>query len=279
MTKIPSLATATCSILSFQSIAAQHVVDSNAQKFDILKCFIPCNYGFTGNEVVPGTGCVFYHECWEGEVRTRKACGAPLIFNEKKDYCDFPSEVDCLLHVACPEDITGKPTTTQPTLPPISEKPSKRPSPPPTPPDTREPTFRPTLRPTKSTNRPTHKPTRQPTYKPTRRPTQRMTERPTYKPTQRPTQRLTQRPTYKPIQPPPPRLTQRPTMNNMIQSAPLPSQRPVAEIVAIDPRPNQPPSNIAGPGSAPPPLLSFKYDNSSDSLDNIKEAQEENAAW
>jgi len=76
------------------------------EHIDLLRCFTPCANGFTGNEAVPSTGCKVYHECWMGTVRSRNECGSPLIFDEARNYCNFPSEVSCPLgseYVGCVE--------------------------------------------------------------------------------------------------------------------------------------------------------------------------------
>ena len=83
------------------------------ENINILRCFTPCANGFTGNEAVPSTGCKVYHECWMGTVRSRNECGSPLIFDEARNYCNFPSEVSCPLgseHVGCVE--SNSPITT-----------------------------------------------------------------------------------------------------------------------------------------------------------------------
>ena len=84
-------------------------------------CFTPCANSFTGNEAVPGTGCRIYHECYLGDIRSKKECGTPLIFDEIRDYCEFPSAVLCPLgnNVVCPD-----PETVSPTVAPISENPT-----------------------------------------------------------------------------------------------------------------------------------------------------------
>ena len=84
-------------------------------------CFTPCANSFTGNEAVPGTGCRIYHECYLGDIRSKKECGTPLIFDEIRDYCEFPSAVLCPLgnNVVCPD-----PETVSPTVAPISEIPT-----------------------------------------------------------------------------------------------------------------------------------------------------------
>jgi hypothetical protein len=75
-------------------------------------CFTPCANDFTGNEAVPGTGCRIYHECYLGDIRSKKECGTPLIFDEIRDYCEFPSAVLCPLgqNIACPDPETFSPT-------------------------------------------------------------------------------------------------------------------------------------------------------------------------
>ncbi|KAL7532301.1 hypothetical protein ACHAXR_004552 [Thalassiosira sp. AJA248-18] len=108
---------------------------SDEVMFHILKCFTPCNNGYTGNEVIPGTGCIYYHECWEGEARSRNGCGAPLVFNVERDYCDFASNVDCPDFFECPDTFSPtRATTKRPTL-----RPSQRP--------TALPTVNPTVKP------------------------------------------------------------------------------------------------------------------------------------
>mmetsp|Transcript_21289 Transcript_21289/g.46201 ORF Transcript_21289/g.46201 Transcript_21289/m.46201 type:complete len:643 (+) Transcript_21289:160-2088(+) len=113
--------------LSLWQVIAQDVSNSGKLDFDdgqfnIFECFIPCNDGFTGNEVIPGTGCKFYQECWEGVVRSRKECGAPLIYDVKNDYCNYLSETFCATGselVGCPESYiptyssTGSPDDSQ----------------------------------------------------------------------------------------------------------------------------------------------------------------------
>ena len=54
---------------------------------------------------------MFYHECWEGEIRSRRGCGSPLIFNVKRNFCDFP-DVGCFGDaVVCPDDVAGNSPT------------------------------------------------------------------------------------------------------------------------------------------------------------------------
>lgn len=73
--------------------------------------------------VIPSTDCKYYHECWEGFPRSRKGCGAPLLFNEERDYCDFPRNVDCPPPVLCPPTASAylepapAPVKPQPTMP------------------------------------------------------------------------------------------------------------------------------------------------------------------
>jgi hypothetical protein len=72
----------------------------------------PCANGFSGNEAVPCTGCKVYNECWMGIVQSTKECGSPLVFDEVRDYCNFPSEVSCPLGEGCVVSYspTGSPT-------------------------------------------------------------------------------------------------------------------------------------------------------------------------
>ena len=86
----------------------------NGAGLEILACFTPCSGGFTGNEVIPGTGCSMYHECWKGKVQARNSCGSPLIYDARKNYCNFPSETSCPLG-----DITCPKKTVAPTSKPI----------------------------------------------------------------------------------------------------------------------------------------------------------------
>ena len=103
--------------ISFRLATLLHL--ANAQQFPILDCFKPCANGYTGNEVIPGTGCKYYHECWKGRVSARTECGSPLLYDETKNYCNFPSEVICLLgpeYVQCPDanspdDTEGNPSS------------------------------------------------------------------------------------------------------------------------------------------------------------------------
>ena len=63
--------------------------------------------------VIPSTDCKYYHECWYGQVRSRKGCGAPLVFNTETDYCDFATNVDCFNdEVECPDTVTKAPSVT-----------------------------------------------------------------------------------------------------------------------------------------------------------------------
>jgi len=71
----------------------------------------PCANGFSGNEAVPCTGCKVYNECWMGIVQSTKECGSPLVFDEARNYCNFPSEVTCPWGEGCVESYspTGSP--------------------------------------------------------------------------------------------------------------------------------------------------------------------------
>ena len=117
---------------------------ASAQQFPILDCFKPCANGFSGNEPIPGTGCKYYHECWKGKVWQRTACGSPLLYDETKNYCNFPSEVICLLgpeYVQCPD---ASPDDTEAGNPPSS---STNNTPSETTPQEAAPTPRPTSQP------------------------------------------------------------------------------------------------------------------------------------
>ncbi|KAL7548905.1 hypothetical protein ACHAWF_012182 [Thalassiosira exigua] len=104
----------------------------SSDEFHIMWCFEPCAGGFTGNELIPGTKCVYYHECWAGEVRMRKGCGSPLAFNVDMDYCDFPTEFTCYDEIVCPEETEPPTMSAEPTEAPIppTERPTKSPVPP-----------------------------------------------------------------------------------------------------------------------------------------------------
>ena len=96
------------------------------------RCFEPCTTVRTGNEIIPGTQCSIYHECFDGEVRARRSCAAPLVFDVAKNYCNFQNQVEC------PPDETCEPTnfpteipiilpTEAPTLTPVTEFPTASP--------------------------------------------------------------------------------------------------------------------------------------------------------
>ncbi|KAL7539291.1 hypothetical protein ACHAXR_009152 [Thalassiosira sp. AJA248-18] len=114
-------------LLTLPTLVAQPFGSSDESTFHILKCFTPCASGYTGNEVIPGTGCVYYHECWKGDPGSRKGCGPPLVFNVERDYCDFPSNVDCVSGLfECPDSYS--PTTTKQQTPRPSQRPTTLPT-------------------------------------------------------------------------------------------------------------------------------------------------------
>ncbi len=95
-------------------------------------CFEPCKRVNTGNEVIPGTQCALYHECFNGEVRARRSCSVPLVYDVLNHYCNFQNQV------VCPADETCEPTnfptetpeimpTEAPTLAPVTNEPTASP--------------------------------------------------------------------------------------------------------------------------------------------------------
>jgi len=166
----------------------------------ILRCWTPCNFGFTGFEVLPMSGCSYYHECWEGRG-TLKMCGPPLVFNMAMEYCDFPSQVNCPSEgIVCPENLGG--TTRAPVGPIYSARPTRRPTQKPTGPPTSEPTRAPSPKTPAPTPAPTSRPTAAPTKIPTTTaPTPAPMER-TFFPTESPTMiSTTPMPTLDPVSP------------------------------------------------------------------------------
>lgn len=174
MREYTALVATACLLTSISEVFAQQT-----HKFDILRCFTPCTGGFTGIEIIPSTGCKWYHECWNGVIKDRQECGSPLVYNEELDYCDFPRNVNCLSgNFVCPKDMedTGNlflnlpaPATPNPTRKPTRKPRTKRPTPRPTTqqPSTRIPTTTPPA-PTPTTTRPiAESPSMIPTKEPT----------------------------------------------------------------------------------------------------------------
>jgi len=64
-------------------------------------CFTPCENGFTGTQVIPGTKCQWVHYCVSGEPTNILQCGVGLVYNHRKDYCDTAASVDCPLNPSC----------------------------------------------------------------------------------------------------------------------------------------------------------------------------------
>mmetsp|Transcript_21292 Transcript_21292/g.46208 ORF Transcript_21292/g.46208 Transcript_21292/m.46208 type:complete len:186 (-) Transcript_21292:5-562(-) len=87
-------------------VAAQEIEIVEDVIVEIMEqlCFIPCENGFTGNEVIPGTECQWFHSCDAGEPINIVECGDALVYNPMNDYCDIAVAVDC------PPDPTCTPT-------------------------------------------------------------------------------------------------------------------------------------------------------------------------
>lgn len=85
-----------------------------------ILCFTPCKDGYSGNEVIPGTKCQWYHYCLSGIPANIIECGDGLWFNPAGNRCDTQIQpIDCPPDPKCQ---TMPPTP--PTTPPPTELPS-----------------------------------------------------------------------------------------------------------------------------------------------------------
>lgn len=157
-------------IWHWQEVFAQKIADERQSdlfddsQYEIFKCFKSCADGYTGNEVLPGSGCKVYQECFKGEVKLRNHCGPPLLFDVERDYCNFPSETFCAVgseDVGCPRTNSpnkspGDDEMYSPAISPeITD--AENPEPVQQPVQQTEPTQQPVEQP-----KPTQKPTQQP---------------------------------------------------------------------------------------------------------------------
>lgn len=104
--------------------------------------FTPCANSFSGNQAIPITGCKNFYSCWKGALESEGACGDPLLFDNVRQYCNYPSEVCCPVAsdvvlcpgydnygynmISSPIDSTLETTETQPTV--STNRPTIRPS-------------------------------------------------------------------------------------------------------------------------------------------------------
>ncbi len=122
------------------SPAAAPRTTTNANNSTAPLDFAPCANGFSGNQAIPSTGCKHYISCWKGAVESEEECGDPLLFDNARQYCNFPSDVCCKLvndMVLCPGydnygyNLSSMPTSeiieTQPTV--SNQQPGMFPSP------------------------------------------------------------------------------------------------------------------------------------------------------
>merc|ERR1711971_625142 len=153
-------------LLSYAIIATVSIHNSfytsitSAQEIDTIKnlmdaimaklCFTPCDNGYTGNEVIPGTKCQWYHYCSAGERKGIIECGDGLWYDPANDYCDAQPQGGS---IACPTDPQC-PSTPMPTESPVTPSP---------------PEGNPSMSPEERTK----------TEKPTEKPAEKLTEKPT----------------------------------------------------------------------------------------------------
>jgi len=66
--------------------------------------------------VKPGTACVEYVQCFDGQNMGDFECNGDTIFDQENQYCNWRSDVDCVdVETACPP--SREPTTDIPTMP------------------------------------------------------------------------------------------------------------------------------------------------------------------
>ncbi|KAL7547092.1 hypothetical protein ACHAWF_010409 [Thalassiosira exigua] len=141
---LSTLLAASLLLLLGRGVGAQELEEIQAVVDEIMKilCFEPCAGRYTGNEVVPGTKCQWYHECKSGRPVNIVECGDGLWFNPAGGYCDVgAANADCPPDPSCPP--TPYPTESpevEPTAAPTGEpsdaptrEPIKEPTPGPTP--------------------------------------------------------------------------------------------------------------------------------------------------
>jgi len=121
----------------------------------------PCENGYSGDEIVPGSGCASFYQCFAGNLVQTLQCGGGLLYNKEQGYCDFDYLVTCVDPI-CTESPTLSPSKSPTTSPTVTPTQSPTHSP------TQSPTTSPTTSPTKS---PTNSPTTSPTISPTQTPT------------------------------------------------------------------------------------------------------------
>ena len=76
-------------------VIAQDDTTNNTNTDSASLSFTPCANGFSGIQAIPITGCKQYYSCWEGALESEGSCGDPLLFDNVRQYCNFPSEVCC----------------------------------------------------------------------------------------------------------------------------------------------------------------------------------------
>ena len=74
---------ATLLLLCIQSVSAQEIDVIQAVINEVMEvyCFTPCSDGFTGDEVIPGTKCQWYHSCDGGLPQNIIQCDGKKWYN------------------------------------------------------------------------------------------------------------------------------------------------------------------------------------------------------
>ena len=100
-------------------VSAQGIDIINSVMNEIMEnlCFTPCDNGYTGNEVIPGTKCQWYHYCTAGATTNIVECGDGLWYDPAKGYCRRQSEGES---IACPAVDSKCPSTRSPTESPAA---------------------------------------------------------------------------------------------------------------------------------------------------------------
>ena len=80
---------------AFFFVLSCHVILGAAQlpSIEDLECYVPCANGYSGGEVIPTTDCMIYNVCFAGVVEGRTECGAGLVYDQEKGYCNFVSRI------------------------------------------------------------------------------------------------------------------------------------------------------------------------------------------
>mmetsp|Transcript_29769 Transcript_29769/g.54897 ORF Transcript_29769/g.54897 Transcript_29769/m.54897 type:complete len:635 (-) Transcript_29769:386-2290(-) len=100
-------------------VSAQRIDIINSVMNEIMEklCFTPCDNGYTGNEVIPGTKCQWYHYCTAGATTNIVECGDGLWYDPAKGYCRLQSQGES---IACPAADSKCPSTPSPTESPAA---------------------------------------------------------------------------------------------------------------------------------------------------------------